>query len=38
VTAALAPEFQKADHYQDQGESSSKPLVKKLARSLQPRF
>jgi hypothetical protein len=36
VTSALAPEFQKADHYQ--GESSSKPLVKKLARSLKSRF
>jgi hypothetical protein len=27
VTSALAPEFQKADHYR--GESSNKPLVKK---------
>jgi hypothetical protein len=36
VTSALAPEFQKADHYQ--GESSNTPLVKKLARSLKSRF
>jgi hypothetical protein len=38
VTSALAPEFQKADHHQEQGESSNKPLAKKLARSLKSRF